>query len=79
MTITVNGTGDPETAQRLNQAITAILKSSSNGWRISYSTLDNKTIFRVGPVIDPKAFADKIDFGKVTRVEGQTIDVEVAP
>jgi hypothetical protein len=30
-------------------------------------------------VSDPKAFADKIDFGKVTRVDGGSIDVEAGP
>lgn len=76
MTITVSGVTDSETRQQLNKAIIAILKPSGNDWRVGYSTIDGKTIFSVCPVTDPKAFADKIDFGKVTNVEGRSIDVD---
>ncbi len=79
ITITVKGAGNTEAVQRLNQAIIAIMKPLSNNWRVSYSTNGDKTIFQVGPVTDPRAIADKIDFAKVTRVEGRTIDVEAGP
>ena len=79
ITVTIKGAGNTETVQRLNQAIIAIMKPLSSNWRVSYGTSGDKTIFRVGPVTDPRAIADKIDFGKVTSVEGRTIDVEAAP
>ena len=79
VTITVHGVADDETRDQLNKAIIAILKPSGSEWRVGFSTVGGETIFRVCPVTDPKAFADKIEFGKVTRVEGRSIDVEVGP
>ena len=79
VTITVSGVADSETRQQFNKAIIAIVKPSGGDWRVSFSTIGDKTIFRVCPISDPKAFADKIDFGKVTRVEDRSIDVEAGP
>ena len=79
VTITVSGVADSEMRQQLNKAIIAIVKPSGGDWRVSFSTIGDKTIFRVCPIADPKAFADKIDFGKVTRVEDRSIDVEAGP
>ena len=79
VTITVHGTANSETRQQWNQAIIAIVKRSGGNWRVSFSTIGDRTIFQVGPVSDPKALADQIDFGKVTRVEGRSIDIEASP
>ena len=79
VTITVSGVPDFEATRRLNDAITAILKSLGDSWSLQSNSGGGKATFTVAPVSDPKAFADKIDFGKVTRVEGRSIDVEVGP
>jgi hypothetical protein len=79
VTITVHGAVDSETKQRFNDAIIAIVKSAGGNWRVSHSNIGDSTMFTVGPVTDVKSFADKIDFGKVTRVEGRSIDVEPGP
>jgi hypothetical protein len=38
-----------------------------------------KATFAVAPVPAPKAFAKKIEFGEVTRVDGRSIDVDAGP
>ena len=79
VTITVHGVPDFEASRRLNDAITAILKSSGSGWSLRSNTSGGKTTFIAAPVADPQAFADKIDFGKVSRVEGRSIEVDAGP
>jgi hypothetical protein len=79
LTLNVLGARDAEAKQRVNKAIIAIMKPLGGNWRVSFSNIGEKTIFTVSPVADPKAFADKIDFGKVTQVENRTIDVEIGP
>lgn len=79
VTITVHGVPNFEASRRLNEAITAILKSLGNGWSLRSNTSGGKTTFVVAPIADPQAFADKIDFGKVTRVDGRSIEVEARP
>ncbi len=39
----------------------------------------NRHVYTVTPVNDPRAFADKITFGRVRRVVGQRIDVVYGP
>jgi hypothetical protein len=77
VTITIHGVANPEMRERLNKAIIAIVKPLGGEWRVNFSTVGGDTIFRVCPVTDTKAFADKIDFGKVKSVDGQSIDVDV--
>jgi hypothetical protein len=79
VTITVHGATDSETKQRFNNAIIAIVKPAGGNWRVSYSNIGDSTIFTVGPVTDVKSFTGKIDFGKVTRFEGRSIDVDLGP
>ena len=79
VTVTVDGGANPETAKRWNAAITEILKSSNSGWSVSYSTGGGKVTFKAGPVKDPRAFAEKIDFGRVRRIEGRSIEVQASP
>lgn len=38
-----------------------------------------KTHVKVTPVLSARAFADRIDFGKVKRVDGRRIEIEVTP
>ena len=40
--------------------------------------LNGKATFNISPVEDPQAFADSIDFGTVTSVEGRVIHLDVA-
>jgi hypothetical protein len=79
VTINVHGANDPEAKQRVNKAIIAIMKPTGDNWRVGFSTISDKTIFTVTPVTDPRAFADQIDFGKVTHIDGREIDVEANP
>ena len=79
LTLNVLGARDADAKQRVNKAIIAIMKPLGGNWRVSFSNIGEKTIFTVSPVADPTAFADKIDFGKVTQVEDRTIDVEIGP
>lgn len=39
-------------------------------------SMNGKSTFNYSPVADPQAFADKIDFAKVTKIEGNVIWLE---
>jgi HEAT repeat protein len=52
------------------------MKGLSKSSRRSPPQKSGDTItYTVAPVSDPKVFADRIDFGQVTRIDGRTIDV----
>jgi hypothetical protein len=76
VTITVHGAADRTMREQWNQSLIAIVKPAGGEWRVSVSVVEGNTIFTVCPISDPVAFSDKIDFGKVTRVDGRSIEVE---
>ena len=79
VTITVRGVADFEASKKLGDAITAMLKASGSGWSLRSNTGGGTATFVAAPVADARAFAEKLDFGRVTRVEGRSIDVDAGP
>ena len=43
---------------------------------VSTVTINGKATFNYSPVADPQAYADKIDFAKVVKIEGNVIWLE---
>ena len=76
LTITVTNVNDPEQAELVGDEINTIHQSLFNGLRQSIgSGVGTNRTFNVSPVTDAQAFADKIKFGRVVRVQGRTIEV----
>ncbi len=75
VTLHISGVKD----QATNDAIYAKVKDmgdpSPRGTASAATRKDNLMTVQVGPVADPKAFADKIDFGTVRGISGRIIRV----
>jgi uncharacterized protein YjiS (DUF1127 family) len=54
------------------------LVDPGRGYAISSAQSDDRLTVLLAPVSDPKAFAQKVDFGTVRRVSGRTVTVQVA-
>jgi hypothetical protein len=74
--VAVSGVADAETTESVNKKIIAIVKPPGREWRVSFSSIEDKTIFRVRPASDPKELAGIIDFGKVTHIERLPLDLK---
>jgi hypothetical protein len=79
-TITINVTGipDKETGDYIGQRIGEIGKSLGTK-RLHGQGNSSSMTYQISPLSDPRVFADRIDFGQVTRVEARTIDVVARP
>jgi hypothetical protein len=76
----VSGVSNPQIGQHVDREITAILAGlGSEGFRTQGNSLGGRMTYRITPAPDPRAFADKITFGKVIRVRGRMIDVAASP
>lgn len=76
-TVTIEITGSLDDAQQ--EEITEKLKTMTDGSGHSMSSISsgNTTTITLAPVSDVQGFADKIDFGEVTAVEGCTVKISV--
>lgn len=76
-TVTIEITGELDDAEQ--EQIIEKLKTMTDGSSHSMSSFSsgNSTTIELAPVGDVQAFADKIDFGEVTAVEGRTVKVSV--
>jgi uncharacterized lipoprotein YajG len=76
-TVTIEITGTMDDAEQ--DQITEKLKTMTDGSGHSMSSFSsgNSMTIELAPVSDVQAFADKIDFGEVTAVEGRTVKVSV--
>lgn len=73
VTIEISGVASDQSYADINDRLKQMTDSSSHKI-ISRRAGLNMTV-ELAPVADPEAFARKIDFGKVTAVEGRTIKV----
>jgi hypothetical protein len=71
ITIIITGIRKNETGKEIEEKVQAMTDSKPSSMRAVFRR-GVKTI-TLAPVKDPQAFADKIDFGRVTSVEGRTI------
>lgn len=76
-TVTIEITGSLDEAQQ--EEITEKLKTMTEGSGHSLSTMSSgtTTTITLAPISDVQAFADKIDFGEVTAVEGRTVKISI--
>jgi hypothetical protein len=80
LVLNVSGVVDPQVSRAMGQRIGEIAKElNPRGVQARYVRQGNQLIFTIVPMRDPQAYADKIDFGTVTSVQGGTIVVSVTP
>jgi hypothetical protein len=79
VTVNVTGVNDLKTGEMIGGRITEVMKAMGGGYSMRSNTGGGRMSVTVAPVADPRAFADKLTFGKVTRVEGRIIDVAAGP
>ena len=82
VTVTLTGAVDSEEARKaIGDELIGIAKGfrkgPSSGWNSSWG--GGKLTYTFTPVDDPRAFADLIKCGKVTKVDGSRIEVVVTP
>lgn len=77
VTLKISGTSTSEERDKISEKAKSLTDGNSN-FISSYHMNDTYTV-NVGPVMDVKAFVEKIDFGKVTKVEERTIYVDLNP
>lgn len=75
VTIEITGTLDDAKDEQITEKLKTMTDGSGHSMS-SFSSGTSKTI-ELAPVSDVQAFADKIDFGEVTAVEGRTVKVSV--
>jgi hypothetical protein len=75
VTIEISGVASEQAYQDINERLKKMTDSSSH--KIISRRAGLNMSVELAPVADPEAFAKKIDFGKVTAVEGRTIKVVV--
>lgn len=80
VTVNVSGPVDDKTRDALNAELSAIANAMKKtaGSGIGWEQTNGRLTFTVTPVDDPRAFADRITIGKVTRVEGTRIELTIA-
>ena len=84
LVLSLSGFVDPQAAQVIGQKVgqrigQIALELSPGHPQLRFSRQGNQVTFLITPLRDPQAFADKINFGTVTSVEGRTISVSVTP
>ncbi len=79
VTITVTGLTDRSASDRINKAITALLKAAGKGLSLQSRTSGGKGTFIAAPVDDPRGFVDQLAIGRIIRVEGRSIEVDARP
>ncbi|TWU05898.1 hypothetical protein [Stieleria varia] len=75
-TVTIKVSGVDNESDR--DALTESLKDyvDGNSHSMSSTSMNGSMTIKLSPVTDVKAFSEKIDFGKVTAVDGRTVTVE---
>jgi len=80
LVLNVSGALDPQVARAVGQRIAEIAKDLNPGvLQARLARRGDDWIFTIAPVRDPQAYADRINFGVVTSVQGRTISVTVTP
>jgi hypothetical protein len=77
VTLEITGISAESDREKVAETLKEMTDGSSHSMRSTYSG-DQLTI-SVSPVSDVDAFAEKIDFGEVTSVNGRTIQVTYGP
>ena len=81
LVLNLSGNFDAKVGTALGRRLVEIAKELAPGIPVQArpSGRGNQLIFMITPVRDPQAYADRIDFGTVTSVEGRTIRVTASP
>ncbi|MGY8748138.1 MAG: hypothetical protein ACKVHR_08810 [Pirellulales bacterium] len=69
---------DKPVSKEVQETWKKMLKANLDEGQTSSSTVsvNGKSTFNYSPVADPQAYADKIDFAKVVKIEGNVIWLE---
>ena len=79
VTLQVTGLVDKETEDAFNDKLKEMMQAQYGSYRMSGSGGAARKTIIVAPISDAKAFADKINWAKVTGVNGRTINVTMTP
>lgn len=74
--VTLNNLSHQSQQKVIEQRAGNLLDRVGNGG-LGWDTAEGKTHLKVSPVLNARAFAEKIDFGKVTKIQGRRIEVDV--
>ena len=78
VTLTITGISDEEAREEIKESLVD-MTDGSFGHRISMRASGATMTIKLSPVHDVESFSKKINFGKVTAVEGRTVKVECMP
>lgn len=74
VTVEITGVNDNEDRDDIQETLKGMTEGS--GHAMSSSSSGDKMTVKLSPVGDVQAFSQKINFGKVTEVDGRTVKVE---
>src|SRR5439155_6910895 len=74
VTLHISGVADSNTGEAITDKLTT-LTDAGRGYSMKAAAAGDRLTYLLAPVSDPKAFAQKIDFGTVRRVRGRVITV----
>ena len=75
--VKVSGINDDATKEQVSDTIVALVKENSNSHKMVSKRNGNVLEYKISPVDDVQDYADRIDFGAVTEIDGRTIHVTV--
>jgi hypothetical protein len=73
VTLHIAGVVDNNTREAISDRLAALMAGTS--YTMSATSAGDRTSYLVAPIMDPQAFAKRIDFGTVRRVDGLTITI----
>lgn len=77
VTVVISGIPDGEASELIHETLIGMVDGSSH--MLNSRTNGNEMTVSLSPVSDVKKFSKKINFGKVSSVEGRTVKVDYVP
>jgi hypothetical protein len=80
ITLIVTGISDRTAGKEFGGKLTELVRKVSGGFKISGSGGGGRSTYSIAMhnAIDVQAFADQITWARVTRVSGQTVEVDAS-
>jgi hypothetical protein len=80
ITLIVTGLDDQQAGKVFGDKLGELLQRTSGGYQVSGSGSRGRSTYRITTInpIDVRMFAGQITWAKVTRISGQTVDLDVS-